>query len=259
MHYRTIDFVLWLTAPIMQLWVLIAMFRRHLHQRYPLFFGYTILQVIAVPILAAIMLASYELYYYAYYVDVGLSLLLSFAVVWEVARVVFALDEKPGHLQLFLKLCCAVSAIAVCGYLMRGGAPAHSNMLTQAMMTAERLLRAIQVLLVIVIVVFASRLAVRGSQFDFGLICGFGLFSITNITIAQAVSRHGHLTSVALSRLNGIAYLVACMIWLAYALYGKDSGGANKGVMRCQPFDRYQQFRNSTEHWYLRLETAFHR
>ncbi len=62
MHYRTLDYALWFTTPLLQTGVLIAMFRRGLHKDYPWFFNYTILQVSSVPILAALMAFSYTAY-----------------------------------------------------------------------------------------------------------------------------------------------------------------------------------------------------
>ncbi len=81
MHLSLADYVLWFTSPILQAGVLIGLFRRGLHRDYPYFFNYTILQVVSVPVLVSLYSRSYTAYYYSYYVNLGLSVLISFAVL----------------------------------------------------------------------------------------------------------------------------------------------------------------------------------
>ncbi len=81
MNLSAIDYVLWLAAPLLQLGVVVMMFRRGLHRDYPFFFNYTILAVIAEPILYLSHKHSYNAYYYAYYVNIALSVVISFAVL----------------------------------------------------------------------------------------------------------------------------------------------------------------------------------
>src|ERR1700757_2446475 len=85
MHLGILDYVLWFASPVLQTVVLVGLFRRGLHRDYPYFFNYTILQVAAVPVLAFIEhTQTYTVYYYSYYVNIGLSVLLSFAVLQEI-------------------------------------------------------------------------------------------------------------------------------------------------------------------------------
>ena len=90
MHYRLADYVLWLTTPLLQGGVLLAMYRRGLQKDYPYFFYYTILQVASAIILAVLAATSYTAYYYAYYVNLSLSVLISFAVLQEIFKDAFA-------------------------------------------------------------------------------------------------------------------------------------------------------------------------
>src|SRR5690242_6541784 len=94
MHLSLFDYALWFLTPLLQVGVLLAMWKRNLHSLYPRFFGYTILQVVSVPILAFLMTRSFTDYYYSYYVNLGLGVILSFAVVYEASRLVFDQDDK---------------------------------------------------------------------------------------------------------------------------------------------------------------------
>ncbi len=100
MHLRLMQYVLWFASPAIQLGVVIAMFRRGLHRDYPYFLNYTILGVASVPLLCVISLQSYTAYYYAYYVNLGLSVILSFAVLQEIFKDAFRPYEALRDLSV---------------------------------------------------------------------------------------------------------------------------------------------------------------
>ncbi len=62
MHLRPMDYVLWFASPALQVGVVIAMLRRGLHRDYPFFFNYTIIGVVAEPLLYVLSLTSYTGY-----------------------------------------------------------------------------------------------------------------------------------------------------------------------------------------------------
>jgi hypothetical protein len=220
MHLRLADYVLWFATPLIQAGVLVAMFRRGLHKEYPFFFNYTILQVVSVPILAVLMYRSYAVYYYAYYVNVGLSVLLSFAVLQEIFKDAFRPYENLRDLSLILFRWCAlvVLLVGVMWAINTGHQSDINGTVTDAMMLADRSLRLMQCGLVFFLILFSSYLGLPHRSLLFGISLGFGFFAAVNMLVATAVSHHGVLTSAALSRINGIAYLVSVFIWLGYTM-----------------------------------------
>src|SRR5580704_12344195 len=102
MHLRLIDYVLWIATPTLQIWVLVAMVRRGLHHDYPCFFNYTILQVVGEPILYFIYPRWYPVYFYAYYFNIALSVLISFAVLQEIFKDAFRPYEALRDLSVIL-------------------------------------------------------------------------------------------------------------------------------------------------------------
>jgi hypothetical protein len=220
MHLRLADYVLWFATPLIQAGVLVAMFRRGLHREYPFFFNYTVLQVISVPVLAILFYKSYAVYYYAYYVNVGLSVLLSFAVLQEIFKDAFRPYENLRDLSLILFRWCAlvVLLVGVMWAINTGHQSDINGTVTDAMMLADRSLRLMQCGLVFFLILFSSYLGLPHRSLLFGISLGFGFFAAVNMLVATAVSRHGLLTSAALSRINGLAYLVSVCIWLGYTL-----------------------------------------
>ena len=114
MHLRLVDYVLWLSAPILQLGVLMAMYRRGLHRDYPYFFNYTILQVASEPILSSLRRQSYALYFLATG-PIGLSALVSFAVLQEIFKNAFRPYEALRDLSVILFRWSALVILLVAG------------------------------------------------------------------------------------------------------------------------------------------------
>jgi hypothetical protein len=223
MHLRLADYVLWFATPLIQAGVLVAMFRRGLHKEYPFFFNYTILQVVSVPVLAILMYKSYAVYYYAYWVNTALSVLISFAVLQEIFKDAFKPYENLRDLSLILFRWCALVVLLVgVMWAINTGHAADANngpgTVTEMMMLADRSLRLMQCGLVFFLILFSSYLGLSHRSLLFGISLGFGLFAAVNMLVATAVSHHGVLTSAALSRINGVAYLVSVLIWFGYAL-----------------------------------------
>ena len=220
MHLRLADYVLWFVTPIVQAGVIVAMWRRKLHSLYPRFFAYTILQVAAVPLLALLFSRSYTDYYYSYYVNLGLSILMSFAVILEVAHTAF--DQGEKSLKVFQLMWTAV-ALAV--FVLLGVTTPHADSMngaiTDSLMLADRVSRVFQIVLLLGFVVFSAWLRITSRSFVYGIVLGFGLFALVNMLIAGSVSHHPNIISrTALSRINSFTYFVATLIWLAYAIYG---------------------------------------
>lgn len=224
MHYRLADYVLWLTTPLLQGGVLLAMYRRGLQKDYPYFYYYTILQVTSAIILAVLAASSYTAYYYGYYVNLALSVLLSFAVLQEIFNDAFRPYENLRELSIILFRWSALVVLLVAVmWAINASHNADNGLFTEFMMLGDRSLRLMQCGLVFFLLLFNEYLGIPHRSLLFGISLGFGLFGAVNMLVATALSHHGFLSSVALSKINSIAYLVAVLIWFGYTLAAAPS------------------------------------
>ena len=224
MHYPLADYVLWLTTPLLQGGVLLAMYRRGLQKDYPYFFYYTILQVASAIILAVLAATSYTVYYYAYYVNLGLSVLISFAVLQEIFKDAFRPYENLRELSIILFRWSALVVLLVAVmWAINARNNAENGVFTAIMMLGDRSLRLMQCGLVFFLLLFNEYLGIPHRSMLFGISLGFGVFASVNMLVATALTQHGFLTSVALNRINSIAYLVAVTIWFGYTLAAAPS------------------------------------
>ncbi len=224
MHYRLADYVFWLTAPVLQAGVLVAMFRRGLHRDYPFFFNYTVLQVVSVPVLAAFMRWSYAGYYYAYYLNVALSVLISFAVLQEIFKDAFRPYENLRDLSVILfRWSALVVFLVAVMWAVNAGHKSANGVFDDVMLLGDRSLRLMQCGLVFFLLLFNTYLGIPQRSLLFGISLGFGFFAAVNMLVTTAASRHGLVTSLALSRINSLAYLTSVVIWLVYTLVAVPS------------------------------------
>ncbi len=224
MHFRLVDYVLWFSTPVLQTGLLVALYRRGLHRDYPFFFNYTILQVISEPILAIASRISYSAYYYGYYINLGLSVIISFAVLQEVFKDAFRPYENLRDLSVILFRWCALVALLVA--VMWAISASHntdSGVVNDAMQLANRSVRLMQCGLVFFLLLFHGYLGISPRSMLFGISIGFGFFAAVNMLVFTGLSRHGILSEGTLSRINAIAYVVAIGLWMGYALASAPS------------------------------------
>ena len=258
MHYHLADFVLWTMTPLLQAILLVPILRRKLNRSYPYFLAYTVLQVASVPILGSVMIYSYSAYYYAYYVSLGLSVLVSFAVLWEVLKAIFRWDQGRQRWGIGPLLCVAVLLVAAIEMVLTSQASGAMNgPVTKLMMISDRLVHFVEVGIALGVLLFGDRLGVSRRSFLYGVVAGFGFFSATNMTIAMGLTHHGSITSPILSRFNSVAYLTSVIIWLFYAIYGTmDVSGYNRSQFYSYQPDDDRRRTTRPNRWFFRLGSS---
>ncbi len=220
MHLRLIDYVLWFTGPVMQVGILVAMYRRGLHRDYPYFFNYIVLQVLCEPILFVILRFSYTVYYWGYWVSIALSALVSFAVLQEIFHDAFRPYEALRDLSVILFRWSALVVLLVA--VMWAIAAAHSSQVdavTNSILLVQRGVRLMQCGLVFFLLLFSEYLGISRRHVLFGIALGFGIFASVNMLWAAAVA-HGTFVHVSVLRqINSGAYNFSVLIWLAYTAF----------------------------------------
>lgn len=224
MHLRPTDYVIWVTGPLLQIGVLIAMVRRGLHRDYPYFFNYTILQVVGEPILYFIYPRSYPVYFYAYYFNIALSVLISFAVLQEIFRDAFRPYEALRDLSVILFRWSALVVLLVAVmWAINTSHKSENGGIVDAILLAERSVRLMQCGLVFFLLLFSEYLGISRRSLLFGISLGFGFFAAVNMLVATGMAHHGILGHAMLRHINSGAYLIAVVIWLGYTLAAAPS------------------------------------
>ncbi len=244
MRLGLMDYVLWFASPCLQAGVLMAMFRRGLHRDYPYFFNYTVIEVISTPLLYVLHLHSYTGYFYAYYANLALSVIISFAVLQEIFRNAFRPYEALRDLSVILFRWSALVVLLV-AVMWAINTKMDKGFVTQAIQLADRSVRLMQCGLVFFLLLFSEYLGIPRRSLLFGISLGFGLFASVNMLVFTGGTHHGIVRQTTLSEINSAAYFTAVAIWFGYTLAAAPSRSkiAEESLLR-------------SKHWNLALEDA---
>jgi len=218
MHLRQLDYILWCAGPLMQLGVLVAMYRRGLHRDYPYFFNYALLQVVSDPVLFVIQRHSYTLYYWSYWVSTALSALLSFAVLQEIFHDAFRPYEALRDLGVILfRWSTLVVLLVGVMWAMTAARSSQLDLFTNGIFLVQRSVCLMQCGLVFFLLLFGKYLGISRRHVLFGIALGFGIFASVSMLVAAAASSHAtFVLASVLSQIESAAYDFAVIIWLGY-------------------------------------------
>lgn len=225
MHLGAIDYVLWFSGFALQVGILLTIYVRGLYREYPFFALYQIVQVLSTPVLFGVMKTSYSYYYCGYWISFVVSVLVSAAVLYEVARAPFCrgarLSQRTAIVFITLVSMMAAAAVAA-AIVVKWAITSHAgNSIdgsTNAIMLAQHTIGELQCGLTLLLLIFWKRLRMPRRDPGLGIMLGFGLFAIVNMMMAAAMWHVVFVPGSMLRQINGAAYVVACLIWLVSVL-----------------------------------------
>ena len=238
MRVTVIDNVLWCLTPIFMSVTAVFLCRRHLQKQFPYFFNYVIFQILA--FLVEFPLRNWTNYFYVYWTVQALSLVVSFAVLLEIFRDAFRPYEALRDLSIILFRWCALVVLLLGGmWAITSWRENQIDNITNAIYLIDRSVRLMQCGLVLFMLLFSEYLGIRRRNLLFGIAVGFGFFAAVNMLVMTALSHHSYFSKSTLSRINGIAYVISTLIWLAYAaLPSTVRSGAKQVAEATQKWDQ---------------------
>jgi hypothetical protein len=219
--------VLWFVAQVLQLAVLVCMYRRRIQDYYPAFFYYIVLQVLSDPFLTLARERWPYAYYFGYWITICLSVGLSFFVLQEVFSDAFRPFEALRELSVILFRWAALVLLLVAGMAALTATKQSSNdNITSTILMVDRNVRVMLCGLVFFLLMFSEYLGLSRRHLLFGIAVGFGFLSSVHMMVATAMSHQTEgsvhvLHRSTLQAINSGAYVIACLIWLAYVAYPK--------------------------------------
>ena len=222
MEIHVAQYVMWLSAPALQMAILVFMYRRRLQRDYPFFFNYLIWQIVTSFSGFVLNRISYSYYYFGYYSTTAISSLLAFAVLHEIFKEAFRPFEALRDLSSILFRWAALVVLLVAGMSAITASNAQQvDTVTNTILLVQRNVRVMQCGLIFFLVLFSEYLGISRRHILFGIAVGFGCFAAMQVLVATAVSHVTVLKHSTLNEFNSAAYLLACLTWLGYVAYPK--------------------------------------
>jgi hypothetical protein len=196
----------------------IALFKRGLYRELPIFTAYLTFVCVHDLALATLFEPFSVAYFYAYWSTELISIVLGFAVLYEVFNSV--LKPYPSIQRLASILFC-IASIAFLGtavFITSAASQGQSHSLVSAILMAEFAMRIIQTGLALFLFLFASALGLTWRHFIFGVAIGFGLYAATELIIVASRSYFGAAQNSVSMLLKPAAFTCSVVIWSLYLL-----------------------------------------
>ncbi len=211
-----IQFVLWISHPVLELLLAAALIWRRLYRKFPVFFYFIIFQLLHFAVMFPIhQYASYNLYFYSYWVASTIDLTFGFLVIHEIFLDVFRAYHTLRDLGTILFKWAALVMMIV-ALVVAVSSPAEQSPIVVAVLTMQRCVRVIQCGLVLFLMIFSNYLAVSWKQHSFGIALGMGVLASTQLA-GNALYSGLKISGSSFVLANTALYCCTLLVWLGYA------------------------------------------
>src|SRR5580658_2810428 len=202
---KLLYYALWFAQPAIQFVIAAIMVRREMHKKFKFFFGYILVQLISFALVYPAYARGSSAVYYIYWGCEVFSVAFGFAVIHEVFVDVFRIFHTLRDLGTVLFKWAGVVMLLVAGVVSVSDPASQTPPWLQAILTAQRCVRIIQVGMVLFLLFFAHYLGVSRRQRSFGIALGFGSFAVVELALLASWVGN-HLGNPWMSMVNMGAY-----------------------------------------------------
>jgi hypothetical protein len=234
---RILYYALWFAHPVLQTAIAIAMFRRGQHRAFKYFFAYVVMQILTFAVVFPTYRYSRSACFYVSWISTGISVALGFKVIHEAFLDVFRPFHTLRDLGTVLFKWAGLVMLLVAGVVSVSTNTSDTAPWVQAILTAQRCVRIIQVGMVLFLLSFARYLGVSKRQHSFGIALGFGSFAFVELALIASWAGD-HLGNFSMSLINMSAYNCSLLIWLGYMVARSPARDAAFTLLRPQRWEQ---------------------
>ncbi|HVR21843.1 MAG TPA: hypothetical protein VMU26_00830 [Candidatus Polarisedimenticolia bacterium] len=234
---RIFYYVLWIAHPILQTAIAAAMFRFGRHRQFRYFFAYIVAQIVSFAVVFPTYRYHLAAWPYLSWLSTAVSVALGFKVIHEAFLDAFRPFHTLRDLGTVLFKWAGLVMLLVAGVVSVSTNSSDSAPWVQAILTAQRCVRIIQVGMVLFLIFFARYLGVSRRQYSFGIALGFGCFAMVELSLVASWVGD-HLNNLSLGLVNMAAYNCALLVWLTYTLAESPVREAPANLLRPQRWEQ---------------------
>jgi hypothetical protein len=217
-HVQLAYLILWGFQPVAETAVAFVMWKRKLNKNFPAFYTLLLWDILQFSVLFPIYLAgSYKWYYYGFWVNMAVYVVLGFRVIHEIFLDVFRPYHTLKDLGTVLFKWAALVMLLVSAVVAFSKPTVDQGPIAHAIFTLHRSVRLTQCGLVLFLLVFSKYLGISWKQKSFGLALGFGAFATVEMGVI-VLNIGGYISSTSMNIVNMIAVDASILIWLGYML-----------------------------------------
>ncbi len=229
---------LWISHPVLQSGVAVAMMRRRMTKKFPFFFSYLICHILMFAVTFPVyLLGSYQAYFYVYWTFSVASLVLGFLVIREIFMDVFRPYHTLRDLGNVLFTWAGLVMMMVAAVVAAASPPSNQGPVVEAVLTLQRSVRVTQCGLILFLLVFSKYLGVSWKQQSFGVALGFG--GVATVELAMgALCAASRISQTTANVSNMVAYSVFVTVWFAYVMINNAARETAPNFLMTERWDR---------------------
>jgi len=227
---------LWMAHPVLQVAIAVLMLRRGLQRQFKFFFGYILTQILTFAVIYATHGRGTAILYF-YWLSSAVSVAFGFGVIYEVFVDVFRSFHTLQDLGTVLFKWAGLVMLLVAGVVSVSTNSTGMTPWMQAITTAQRCVRIVQVGMILFLLFFARYLGISRRRHSFGIALGFGSFAVVELAlIASWVGNH--LSNPWMSIVNMAAYDLSLGVWLGYLVAPSPARNVSSTLFRPQRWEQ---------------------
>jgi hypothetical protein len=239
---KVLYYVLWFGHPVLQTVIAGLMLWHGLQRKFKYFLAYILTQLVSFGLVFSAW--GYTGNFYLYWVCNAFSVAFGFGVIYEVFVDVFRSFHTLRDLGSVLFKWAGLVMLLVAGVVSVSANASDIPPWMQAIITAQRCVRIVQVGMVLFLLFFAQYLGLNRRAHSFGIALGFGSFSLVELVLLASWVGN-HLANPWMSMVNMTAYNASMLIWIGYLAVKNPV--KDTGTMLLQP-QRWEQSLSDIHH-----------
>jgi hypothetical protein len=234
---RILYYVLWIANPVLEIGIASLMLSRGLHRKFKFFFGYLLNQIISFAIVFTAYRHSYASAFYFYWACNAIGVAFGFGVIHEVFVDVFRSFHTLRDLGTVLFKWAGLVMLLVAGVVSVSTNSTDTAPWMQAIITAQRSVRFVQVGMVLLLLVFSQYLGLSRRQHSFGIALGFGSFAVIELALISSLVGN-HVGNPWMSMVNMAAYNASLIVWLGYVAVKSPARDVSASLFQSQRWEQ---------------------
>jgi hypothetical protein len=210
----------WALGPMLEVTLLVLIFRNKFHRPFPRFTSYILFQVVKSAILALVYHYLPAEYFDAYWTGNAISVFLAVLVMDEIWRHLFAPFRAIQQVGTAIFRWACVVLFVIAAVMAISNEASSADRVIAAVFNFDRTMRLMQFGLAVLLVFFSRVLKSSIRQQVFGIALGFGLFAALELVLVTIISSYGAAHIAAISLIKSLAYNSITLLWIGYAWRG---------------------------------------
>jgi hypothetical protein len=213
------QFALGAVPAAVQIAIVVAMFRNGSRKRFPMFWTYTLYQILLTATLMVFFQFGEMEYFLAYWAGAAMSAFLGFAVIYECfSEAMKPYDTLRDLGRLLFRWTAIVMVIVGVVFALSTPGGTESTVMVRNILILERAIRIMQCGMLLLLYLFSHHVGITWRNQLFGIVFGFGLYASSNLLMYSLRSRLGEGWNDSASLMNSLCYLLTVSLWAGYMM-----------------------------------------